>query len=167
MWSLILKVPTSKLWGEVLGVVVDATNLILGRMASYIAKRLLNGDRVVVINAEKAVISGGRRMIIDEYEKYVLSKRVLKNPEKGHKKVKRPDLMVKLAIRGMLPHKSGRGRGAYKRLKVYIGVPEEYSRLNAIKIEGADASKLSLKKFMTLEELALHFGRPIKLKANP
>ncbi len=138
--------------------VVDATNMVLGRMASLVAKRLLAGERVVIVNAEKAVISGSKKNIVEEYKKYVLAKRRLKNPEKGPKKIRRPDLMVKRVVRGMLPYKKPRGRAAYRRLRVYIGVPEEYRSVQAIRFEEADASKLSLRKYLTVGELASLFG---------
>lgn len=138
--------------------VVDATNMILGRMASLVAKRLLAGERVVIVNAEKAVISGSRKNIVEEYKEYVLAKRRLKNPEKGPKKYRRPDMMVKRAIRGMLPYKKPRGRAALKRLRVYIGVPEEYRTAQLVRFEEADASRLALRKYMTVGELAALFG---------
>jgi len=141
-------------------VVIDASNLILGRMASHVAKRLLAGERIVIVNAEKAVISGSKKSIVEEYKDHVLAKRRLKDPEKGPKKIRRPDLIVKLTVRGMLPYKKPRGLEAYKRLKVYIGVPREYEGSPMIKVEEADASKLSLRKFMTVGELAALFGWP-------
>jgi large subunit ribosomal protein L13 len=138
--------------------VVDASGLILGRMASHVAKMLLSGERVVVVNAERAVISGSRENIVEEYKEYVLSKRTLKNPERGPKKVRRPDLLVKLAVRGMLPYKKARGREAYRRLKVYVGVPKEYEEASKLRFEDADASRLALGKFMYVGELASLFG---------
>ncbi|MCX8204106.1 MAG: 50S ribosomal protein L13 [Candidatus Nezhaarchaeota archaeon] len=137
--------------------VVDASDLILGRMASHVAKRLLNGDQVVVVNAEKAVISGSRQNIVEEYKEYVLAKRRLKNPAKGPKKVRRPDLLVKRVIRGMLPYKKAKGREAYRRLKVYIGVPEEFAEHPKVKFEDAEVSRLSLKKYMYVGELSSLF----------
>ena len=138
--------------------VVDASNLVLGRMASHVAKMLLSGQRVVVVNAERAVISGSRSNIVEEYKEYVLAKRRLKNPDKGPKKVRRPDLVVKLVIRGMLPYKKAKGREAYKRLRVYIGVPKEYEEAPKVRFEDAEASKLSLRKYMYVGELVSLFG---------
>ncbi|MEM4699479.1 MAG: 50S ribosomal protein L13 [Candidatus Nezhaarchaeales archaeon] len=139
-------------------VVVDASDLILGRLASHVAKMLLNGNRVVVVNAEKAVISGSKQNIVEEYKEYVLSKRRLKNPTKGPKKVRRPDLLVKRAIRGMLPYKKARGREAYKRLRVYVGVPEEFAEHPKIRFEDAEASRLALKRYMYVGELSSLFS---------
>jgi len=138
--------------------IIDASNLILGRMASYVAKKLLNGYTVIVVNAEKAVISGNPKSIIDEYKETVLSKRTWKRPTKGHKKVKRPDLIVKRAIRGMLPYKKPRGREAYKRLRVYIGLPKECEGEKLLTIPEASVSRLSLGRYISVGELALNVG---------
>ena len=48
-------------------VVIDAENLILGRLASHVAKLLLNGTEVTIVNAEKAIISGTKKSIIEGY----------------------------------------------------------------------------------------------------
>jgi len=138
-------------------VIVNAEGQILGRMASLVAKILLSGQRVVIVNAEKAVISGNKRSIIEEYKEYVLSKKTWKMPEKGPKKYRRPDMIVKRAIRGMLPYKQWKGRMAYKNLRVYIGVPEEYSNRPKIKFPEADASRLA-RRYITIGELAKEVG---------
>ncbi len=137
--------------------VVDAEGQILGRMASLVAKRLLMGEKIVIVNAEKAVISGNRLSIIREYKEYVLSKKTWKRPEKGPKKYRRPDMIVKRVIRGMLPYKQWKGRRAYKNLRVYIGVPEEYADKPKIKFPQADASRLA-RKYITVGELAKEVG---------
>jgi len=138
--------------------VVDASGLILGRLASHVARMLLSGSRVVVVNAEKAVISGLKHSIVEEYKEYVLAKRRLKNPDKGPKKVRRPDLLVKMVIRGMLPYKKAKGREAYRRLKVYIGVPKEYEDHPKVRFEDAEASKLALRRYICVGELSKIFG---------
>jgi len=138
-------------------VIVDAEGQILGRMASLVAKMLLAGQRVVIVNAEKAVISGNKQSIIEEYKEYVLSKKTWKMPEKGPKKYRRPDMIVKRAIRSMLPYKQWKGRMAYKNLRVYIGVPEGYSNRPKIKFPEADASRLA-GRYITIGELAKEVG---------
>ncbi|MDH5815618.1 MAG: 50S ribosomal protein L13 [Candidatus Nezhaarchaeota archaeon] len=138
-------------------VIVDAEGQILGRMASLVAKMLLGGQKVVIVNAEKAVISGNRRSIIEEYKEYVLSKKIWKMPEKGPKKYRRPDMIVKRVVRGMLPYKQWKGRVAYKNLRVYIGVPEEYANQPKVKFPEADVSRLA-GKYITVGELAMEVG---------
>jgi large subunit ribosomal protein L13 len=138
-------------------IVVDAEGQILGRMVSLVAKMLLAGQKAVIVNAEKAVISGNKQSIIEEYKECVLSKKTWKMPEKGPKKYRRPDMIVKRTVRGMLPYKQWKGRMAYKNLKVYIGVPKEYSDRPKIKFPEADASRLA-RRYMTVGELAKEIG---------
>ncbi|MGC9115085.1 MAG: 50S ribosomal protein L13 [Fervidicoccaceae archaeon] len=137
-------------------VLIDATGLILGRMASVIAKMLLQGKKVIVVNAEKAVISGEKRRIEEGY-KNLWKVRTFRNPDKqGMRRPKNPAGIVKRTIKGMLPEKP-KGREALKNLKVYVGLPKELEGKTLIKIESADASKLNT-KYITVGELAKLLG---------
>ena len=143
-------------------IIVDAENQVLGRMASHVAKLLLNGHRVVIVNAAKAVLSGDKYRIIDRFkERY--GKTTLYNPEThGHRNPRRPENIVRRAVRGMLPRKKPRGKEAYKRLRVYPGVPERYKNVEKVKFEDALASRLG-RKYVYLGEIAKLFGwRPPK-----
>ncbi|MFH1751334.1 MAG: 50S ribosomal protein L13 [archaeon] len=105
--------------------VFDGKHAVLGRLASISAKALLNGKRVVIVNAEDVVIVGRKENIIAKYR----GRRQLKakgNPLKGRKYPKRADLMVKESVKGMLPTKKKTGREALIKLKVYLGVPKEF-----------------------------------------
>src|SRR3989442_14612138 len=84
--------------------IVDASNLILGRMASYVAKKALDGKSMVVINAERAVISGNKERVVAR-AKLKLKTRTLGNLEKSPKHTAKPDGYVRRVIRGMLPWK--------------------------------------------------------------
>lgn len=126
--------------------IVDATGQVLGRLSAYIAKKALLGEEVIVVNAEKAVISGRRENILREcFEK--LDIRNKGNYTLGPFHYKRPDKFVRMAIRGMLPWHRLRGREAYKRVMVYIGVPgDEVKRkydidLSKVKIQSPSKSK--------------------------
>src|SRR5579875_945109 len=89
---------------------VDASEQVLGRLASHVAKMLLNGYSVVVFNAEKCVISGSKERIIEKFRQRY-SRRTLKNPEKlGHREPKTPHGIVRRAIRRILAYKKARGR---------------------------------------------------------
>jgi large subunit ribosomal protein L13 len=98
---------------------IDGTNAILGRLASFAAKKLLSGESVNIVNAEKIIITGNPKKIVGEY----LKKRRKGSPQHGPFFPRRPDLIVRRTIRGMLP-KTNKGRVAFKVLRVYIGVPE-------------------------------------------
>ncbi|MFX0068868.1 MAG: 50S ribosomal protein L13 [Promethearchaeota archaeon] len=104
--------------------IIDASDLILGRLASTVAKRLLAGENIMIVNAEKAAISGNKRSILDRYRQR-FGIRTLSAPWRGPFHYRRPDRFVKRAIRGMLPHKTPRGKQAYRRLIVHIGVPDK------------------------------------------
>ena len=134
--------------------VINADGMILGRLASILAKRLLAGEEIHIINAEKIVISGDKVTTFGEYKQSVDRG----NREFGPYYPKRPDHIVKRTIRGMLPYKRARGRDAMSRLKTYIGVPEELSREEAFSIEGANMNRLSSVKYIRLEELSRKLG---------
>ena len=134
--------------------VIDANNLILGRMASIVAQRLLNGEEINIINAEKAIISGRRDTTFERYKKYVARG----SREFGPHFPRRPDHMVKRTIRGMIPHKKMTGREAFDRLKVYIGVPPELSKEKASTIEDASITRLSTSNYTVIGELSKKLG---------
>jgi len=143
--------------------IVNADGHVLGRLASFVAKQALLGRDVIVVNAEKALISGKRESVLREnMEK--LRIRNLGNPRKGPFHQKRPDRFVRRAIRGMLPMRSRRGREAFKRINVYIGVPKgEIKRRHDIdidkeKIENLDELKKNLRSYVTVEEICRHIG---------
>lgn len=133
-------------------VVIDADNLILGRLASHCAKLLLNGDDVIIVNAEKTVISGSKKNITDDY----LQKRRVGGPRKGPHYPRMPDRILKRTIRGMIPYKKPSGKIAYSRLKVHIGVPKELKDKKLITVAGASAE--GKVKYMHLGEVSKHLG---------
>ncbi|MBS3060305.1 MAG: 50S ribosomal protein L13 [DPANN group archaeon] len=100
--------------------IYDGENAILGRLATRVAKQALNGEFVEIINAEKIVITGSTKTTIAEYKER-RGRRDIAKPVKSPKTPRRPDIMVRRAIRGMLPWQSQRGKDAYKRIKVYMG----------------------------------------------
>ncbi|MHA1310906.1 MAG: 50S ribosomal protein L13 [Candidatus Helarchaeota archaeon] len=138
--------------------IIDATNLILGRMASIVAKRLLLGEKIVIINAEKAVISGKYHQIIESYKER-LNIRTLTNPLKGPFHPRKPDRIVRKTIRGMLPWKKPRGKKAFHNLRVYIGIPEKYQN-NKLKLEKLDSASVSRlkEKYIHISDLAIQIG---------
>ncbi|MDD5317502.1 MAG: 50S ribosomal protein L13 [Candidatus ainarchaeum sp.] len=121
--------------------VVDGENLILGRAASGVAKLLLNGEEVAVVNADKMVISGRMPYLLEKYR----HRRDMKNkanPDNSPKWPRRPDLFVRRIIRGMLPFDKPRGRAAFKRLSVFPDVPGEVKAAERVTLPGANAEKL-------------------------
>jgi len=94
----------------------------MGRAASLIANRLLKGEQIVIVNSEKAIITGKKQQIKMHYK----MKRELGTSRKGPFFPRTPDRILKRSVRGMLPYQRVKGRKAYKNLKTYIGVPPEF-----------------------------------------
>ena len=135
-------------------IVIDASGLILGRLASNIAKRLLEGEDIVVVNAEKTVITGNKKWIVEEF-KTGLGRRTLGSQKKAPKHPRRPDTYLRRVVRGMLPWNKARGKMAYKRLKVYIDVPEQFKETS---VETISEARKTVNPSMTLGELVTIFG---------
>ena len=132
---------------------VNAEGLIVGRMCSKVAKLLLNGEEVVITNAEKAVFSGKRKSKVAEAHLFL----EVGAPERGPFHYRRPDRFLRKTVRGMLPFKQPKGKNAYKRLKVYMGVPLEFKDQPMITFDEASAANLKGPHF-TLGELATEIG---------
>lgn len=133
--------------------VVDGSSMVFGRLASRIAKRLLLGEEVHLINAEKLVIVGNPSQIRERY----LVKRGIRHkgrPEKSPVWPKVPHMFVKRMVRGMLPRESSRGREALKRLRVYSGNPKNLS--GDMKVE--DAAYDGVSKHLTILEICRSIG---------
>lgn len=137
--------------------IIDASDHILGRLASCVAKLALEGQDVIIVNAEKAVISGDRKSILNRV-KTKMKTRSLGSQEKAPSHPRRPDLFVRRAIRGMLPRKKPSGKVAYKRVKVYIDVPEEYASKPALRISEAEVSRLGRSRYIAVEDISKEIG---------
>jgi large subunit ribosomal protein L13 len=122
-------------------------------MSSNIAKLLLSGEYVTILNAEKAVYSGKKKSKVTEAHVFL----EVGAPERGPFHYRRPDRMLKKTVRGMLPCRQPKGKTALKRLKVFMGVPIEFKDQQTIQFENAQASKLKGPSF-TLGELAKEIG---------
>jgi large subunit ribosomal protein L13 len=134
-------------------VIIDAKDLILGRMASNVAKRLLEGESVIILNAEKAAISGKKQHIVTDAKTFL----EVGHPRKGPYHPRRPDKIVSRTIRGMLPRRKPKGIQAFKRLRVYLGIPVEFEGKDIQTIIQASAGKLK-SPYITVGELAKEIG---------
>ncbi|MBS7287615.1 MAG: 50S ribosomal protein L13, partial [Candidatus Freyarchaeota archaeon] len=107
--------------------------------------------------AEKAVVTGNPRSIIEKYKKF-LQVRTITAPWKGPIHYRRPDMLVRRTIRGMLPWKKARGKEAYKRLRVYIGTPEFLSEVKAQTIPDAHINSRVNANFIRIENISSEIG---------
>jgi large subunit ribosomal protein L13 len=138
-------------------IVVDATNCIAGRMCSHVSKLLLQGNRVAIVNAEKAMLSGNNRYKTIELYKEHLEINSVTNPIHGPFHPRRPDTILSKMVRGMVPKRKPSGITAFKRLRVYIGVPEE---MKGAKIESFSDSKITKPEayYISVGEIAKQIG---------
>jgi large subunit ribosomal protein L13 len=134
--------------------ILDATDLLVGRFATVLAKRALLGEDIQVVNCEKACISGARRTTIDKYK----TARRRGAPLQGPYYPRRPDMVVRRMIRGMLPHKQPKGSVAFKRVMCHIGVPESMKDKKFESIKEAHVSRLPNMKFITIGEICRELG---------
>lgn len=136
--------------------VFDADGMVIGRLLAKAAKMALMGERVVIVNAEKAVITGRPSTLI-HVEKERRNIRANFNPLTGPFHDRRPDKLVRRMIRGMLAYPTPRGKAALKRVTVHIGVPVEYAEREKIVLE--DSRYVSFRrKYMTIQDLSYELG---------
>ena len=136
---------------------INANNLVLGRLASYAAKKALLGNEIRILNCENAVITGNKDYIFKKYK----WRREIGNTSNGPFFPKIPDRFVKRTIRGMLPYKKPKGRDAFKRIMCYKGVPEEFKDKKMITLPSADVSKTNSLKFLQVKEICKFMGGKI------
>lgn len=134
--------------------IIDAHNKILGRIATMAAKAAMMGNEVYVVNCDTAVISGDKARTFKEFER----KRSMGIPSKGPFIIRKPEMIMKRTIRGMVPYKQPKGRDALKRVKCYRNVPDSMKESEFIKNEKADLSKLPKTKYVTLNEVCKIMG---------
>ena len=125
--------------------VVDAEDMILGRIATQIAMRLRGkhkpiftphadtGDFVVVVNAEKVKLTG-RKWTDKRYYRHTGYLGGLKEITAKDLRIKRPEDLVRFAVRGMLP-KNSLGRRQLKKLKIYAGPEHPHEAQQPKKLE--------------------------------
>jgi large subunit ribosomal protein L13 len=135
---------------------IDATGHIAGRLCSRVASEILRGKRIVVLNAEKAVLSGKRDTVIAAWKQRLeLGSKV--NPIYGPLHPRRPDNIIWRMVRGMVPKTKPKGTLGLKRLRVYIGVPEKYSGVTLAKFDDAMATR-PLPMYTSILELSHNIG---------
>ncbi len=136
--------------------IIDGEGLIMGRLASIISKKLLDGEEIVVLNAEKILISGNKDWAYARY-KQRLDRASISNPRKmGPKYPRRPDDIFRRTVRGMVPYRKTTGREAFKKLKVFVGIPKEFEGSEIFKVE--EAQPKNIKKSIELGKMSKLLG---------
>lgn len=140
--------------------IIDATDMIMGRMCSQAAKMALLGEHIVIINAKNAIISGRRNQILEKYV-HLRHIRNLSNPRRGPFHGSRPDTFIRQKIRFMLP-KNARGAEALSRIHIYITKIPKVKRNKYQPNEPVAFLKSSVedlrRKYVTVEDVCNHMG---------
>ena len=134
--------------------IIDATDLIVGRLGSFVAKKALLGEKIDIVNCENAVVSGSRENVLSKFR----TKRERATIRKGPFISRMPDRFVRRIIRGMLPYKKDKGAKAYDRIMCYIGVPKEFEGKKFETFDEANAAKRQMTKYVKIEEICKQLG---------
>ena len=134
--------------------IIDSEGAVLGRLCTTVAKRLLNGEEIIIVNSEKVIVTGKKTMIKAHYK----HEREVGTYRKGPFYPRMPDRILKRCVRGMIPYQEPHGRTAFKKLKCYIGVPKDYQGQTFEKIPSAQKQPVN---YMTLQEIAQFLGANI------
>jgi large subunit ribosomal protein L13 len=135
---------------------VDASEQIAGRMCSIVARELLAGKRVVVLNAEKALVSGKTQSVFRQWQtRLEIYSHV--NPIYGPIHPRRPDNILRRMVRGMVPKTKPSGKTAMSRLRVYMGVPEKYVGVKTRKFDDAMARR-PIPQYVTIAQISKNIG---------
>lgn len=129
--------------------IINGENLVLGRLASTVAKRALMGEKIDILNCEKVVVSGKKAEIIYRYKERTQIKGELKGPYFP----KTPDRLVRRTIRGMLPYKQEKGEKAFKRVMCYLSVPVQFKDQKLETIQEAHKGNLKIANTLTVQEI--------------
>lgn len=124
-------------------IIINGEGCVLGRLASYVAKEALKGNKIIVVNSEKIIITGKKQNIL---ERYLQKRRRGGDIMRGPFFPSDPEKILKRTIRGMLPYKQEKGRKALKRVKCYVGIPNEFKDKKFLELEK--------KKGISLEEIS-------------
>ncbi|MFB6254913.1 MAG: 50S ribosomal protein L13 [Halobacteriaceae archaeon] len=130
--------------------VIDARDCIMGRVASQVAEQALAGDKIAIINAEQAVITGRKDDVLEKYQQ-----RTELGSDQGPYYPRQPDQIFKRSIRGMLPMDSDAGREALENVRVYIENPFE---ADGEVLEETTLDRLSTIRFVELGEVSEQLG---------
>ncbi len=135
--------------------IYNAEGIILGRLATIVAKDALLGEEVHVINCEKSIISGHKITTVEHERERRLRKGY---PLKSAKFSRLPDRYVRRTIRGMVPWKFARGKDAFHRIQCHIGIPIGLKDKPAIILTKESAKKLPSLRYMTVGEVCKQLG---------
>jgi len=125
--------------------IIDGKNATMGRLASYVAKEALKGEELAIVNCGEIIVTGSKKTIQRKFEE---KRKKVGSGQLGPKVSRDIEKMIKRVIRGMLPHRSGRGKDALKKIKCYKGLPAEFEGKKLI-----SAGRNKQNKFIKVKEI--------------
>ena len=128
--------------------IIDATDGVLGRIAAFAAHQAKRGEKIEIVNCEKAVITGSREDVLSRY----FRKMKMGVSRKGPFLKTRPEMLFKKTIRGMLPYKQDKGKAVLERITCYQGIPAEL-KSKPESVKEAHVSKTGSLKYITIQEV--------------
>lgn len=134
--------------------VIDGKDLVLGRLGSTIAKRLLLGESIKIVNCKEIVILGRKKYLVDRYKTKLSNKVIGQGPYYSRS----PSDIVKRAFRNMLPYKNQRGIEAFKRLKCYNSTPSILMSTEKSVVENAKMDSDSVFYYTKVEDICKVLG---------
>ena len=118
-------------------------------MAAYVAKKILEGENVEIVNCEKVVIIGKKDNILAKYRQRVNRG----TPKKGPFFPKIPDRLVRRSVRGMVPWDKPRGREAFKRVMCHVGVPDKFKNEKIETFDNINVLNTKNVSYTTIKEI--------------
>ncbi len=135
---------------------IDGNNAIYGKISGYAAKRLLEGNDIIIVNSNKVIITGSHDFILAKFRE----RRDIGSVRKGPFYPRTSDQILRRSIGDMLPKKKSRGKSALGRCRVHTGIPKDLKDVKFITVEKAMNNKVT--GFVTLAEIAEHLGAKVR-----
>ncbi len=140
--------------------IIDGTNHIAGKLAAFVAKKLLQGYHVTIVCIENVVFSGNLHRHIGKYKSFK-EKRAPYNPQRGALHWSVPSMYFKRKLlRGMISYKTKKGAEALSNLECYETIPKEFENVERMVVPKAlmEVTNKPDRGFCTLGELLSKFG---------
>ena len=134
--------------------IIDGSNLILGRLASFAAKRALLGEKIDIINCEEIVVSGKRKQILEDIKARYARGEYLKGPFPS----RRIDRFVRRSVRGMLPYNQYKGKIDFKKVMCYRAVPDKFKDQKFVTFKNLNIEKTKSLNYIYLKEIEKYLG---------
>ncbi len=134
---------------------IDGSNMIYGRLSTVVAKQLLSGESVTIVNASGVVVTGSKESVLKRFR----SRRDIGSVRKGPYYPRLPKAILKRSIGDMLPKDKAKGKEALKRCTVFNGLPSELKEKEFEKVEKAENHRVS--GYVTLRDIAKIMGKEV------